>query len=158
MIVKWPGVTQPGTVCHVPVMIEDFFPTLLEMAGVPAVRQPGGALDGVSFVPLLKGVEGAPQDRSLVWHYPNHWGPKGPGLGPFSAIRQGDWKLIYYHADQRLELFDLAADIGETRNLAAEKPDVARRLAAALRQRLLDVNAQMPVSKKTGQPVPLPGA
>lgn len=60
--------------------------------------------------------------RAFLWHFPNNWGPKGPGIGAFSAIRQGDWKLIYYHAGQSYELFNLAADLGETKNLAAEQP------------------------------------
>jgi len=155
MIVKWPGVTQPGSVCDRPVIIEDFFPTILEMAGVADYEQIGGALDGVSFVPLLKQEPGYPEDRSLYWHYPNHWGPKGPGIGPSSTIRRGDWKLIYYHADRRYELFNLRDDLGEQHNRAADRPDLVRDLAARLRRYLQSVDAQMPVDKKTGQPVPL---
>jgi hypothetical protein len=61
-------------------------------------------------VPLLRQEEGYPNDRPLFWHYPNHWGPKGPGIGPSSTIRRGDWKLFYYHAPRRYELFNLSGD------------------------------------------------
>ena len=157
MIVKWPGVTQPGTVCGQYVIIEDFFPTTLEIAGVEEPQQIGGVIDGISFVPMLRRAGGCSKDRSLYWHYPNNWGPKGPGIGPSSSIRRGDWKLIYYHEDQRYELFNLAEDLGEQRNKANESPEVRERLAAELRQFLVSVDALMPVDKRTGKPVPYPG-
>jgi len=156
MIVHWPGVTRPGSVCDRPVIIEDFYPTILEMAGVADYEQIGGVLDGVSFVPLLRQAPGYPEDRTLYWHFPNHWGPKGPGIGPSSTIRRGDWKLIYYHADRRYELFNLRDDLGEHHNLAAHRPDLVRQLAAQLRDYLQSVDAQMPVDKKTGEPVAMP--
>ena len=166
MVVKWPGVARGGSVCDVPVIIEDFFPTILEMAGVTDYRQVGGKLDGLSFVPLLRqtsrsdaeaDVRCYPEDRALYWHYPNNWGPTGPGIGAHSTIRKGDWKLIYYHLDGRYELFNLAEDIGETRNLAGEEPGRVKLLADRLRHYLLEVNAQMPLRKTSGEPVPLPG-
>ena len=157
MIVRWPGVTRPGTSCSQYVIIEDFFPTILEMAGVRGFEQVGGAIDGVSFVPLLRGEEGDSAERPLYWHFPNNWGPKGPGIGPSSAVRQGNWKLIYYHVDGRYELVNLAEDLGETRNLADEQPAVVERLANQLRRHLIEVGALMPTVKDTGQPVPLPG-
>ena len=157
MIVTWPGVTGAGTSCDRQVIIEDFFPTVLEIAGVDGFQQVGGVVDGVSFVPLLKGEDGFPAERALYWHYPNHWGPKGPGIGPSSAVRQGDWKLIYYHVDRRYELFNLAEDLGESRNLVKENPAVVERLASQLRRHLVDVDALMPIEKKTGRAVALPG-
>jgi len=157
MIVKWPGVTKPGSRCSQYVIIEDFFPTILEMAGVADYRQVGGVIDGVSFVPLLKQAQGYPQDRPLFWHYPNCWGPTGPGIGPSSTIRQGDWKLIYYHASRSYELFNLATDLGEQNNLAEKEPAIRGRLAAELGKFLASVGAQMPRQRADGQPVPLPG-
>ena len=156
MIVQWPQVTEPGSVCNHYVIIEDFFPTILDMAGVHGFRQVGGAIDGVSFVPLLKQQGDYPDDRALFWHFPNNWGPKGPGIGATSTIRCGQWKLIYYHADGRYELFHLTEDLGEQRNLADEKPEIRKRLAQQLRRWLIDVDAQMPIDKQTGKPVPLP--
>jgi len=158
MIVKWPGVTPPGSVCRQPVIIENFYPTVLELAGVSDVERLTPKIDGVSFTDLLRQPRRPRADRALYWHFPNHWEPKGPGIGPHSAIRQGDWKLIYYHADRRCELFNLADDLGETCNLARERPEIVRRLAGRLRDYLVEVKAQMPVEKRTGKPVPLPGA
>jgi arylsulfatase A-like enzyme len=155
MIVKWPGVARPGTVETTPVIIEDFFPTLAEMAGAgrPRVVQ---TVDGVSFVPLLRRTGTGAKDRALFWHFPNNWGPKGPGIGASSTLRQGDWKLIYYHADRRFELFDLADDLGETTNLADRHPDRVRALAARLTEHLTSVGAQMPIENATGRAVPWP--
>lgn len=157
MIVKWPGVAKRGLTCDQPVIIEDFFPTILEMAGVASYCQIGGVIDGVSFVPLLRREKGFPKDRALFWHFPNNWGPKGPGIGPSSTIRLGDWKLIYYHADGVFELFNLSDDLGEKHNLAGARPKMVTELAGRLRRYLQSVGAQMPRNKKTGRPVPLPG-
>jgi arylsulfatase A-like enzyme len=157
MIVKWPGVTRPDSRCDRYVIVEDFFPTILQMAGVAGYQQVGGVIDGVSFVRLLEQAPGYPNDRPLFWHYPNCWGPTGPGIGPSSTIRQGDWKLIYYHADQRYELFNLATDLSERDNRAAKEPGIRGRLAAELGQFLGSVGAQMPRQRTGGQPVPLPG-
>lgn len=158
MIAHWPGITKAGSICTQPVIIEDFFPTILEMAGVTGGRQVGGVIDGRSFVPLLRGdADPARSKRPLVWHYPNNWGPKGPGIGPSSAIRLGRWKLIYYHADRGYELFDLVNDLSETRNLFATRHALARLLAQELRQFLKAAQAQMPLNKQNGKPVALPG-
>jgi arylsulfatase A-like enzyme len=155
MIVKWPGVVSPGTQNHHYLIIEDFFPSILEMAGIHdyATVQ---TLDGQSFVPLLKGASLSNQDRPLVWHFPNVWGPTGPGIGAFSVVRQGDWKLIYYHFDQRYELFNIANDIGETLNLADKHPEKRETLATTLTDYLIAVDAQMPRYKDTGELVPFP--
>jgi arylsulfatase A-like enzyme len=153
MIVRWPGVVKPGSVCEQPVIIEDFFPSVLEIAGM---RTPP-KVDGRSFVPLLRWTAGGLKtgERSLYWHYPNVWGPTGPGIGPFSAIRRGDWKLIFYHAGPRFELFNLAQDIGETTNLYANRKDKAKELTSALARWLKETGAQMPIEKATGKPVRL---
>ena len=157
MIVKWPGVTQPGSVSGDCVIIEDYFPTILEITGIQKYRQIGGKIDGVSFVPMLKGRSPHRKKRSLFWHFPNKWGPAGPGIGPHSAIRNGDWKLIYYHSTQKYELFNINKDISETSNLFAVKPNIAKQLATELRRFLREANALMPTDKHTGTPVPLPG-
>ncbi|HBN77456.1 MAG TPA: hypothetical protein DD473_16945 [Planctomycetaceae bacterium] len=158
MIVSWPGVTEAGSVCQQPVIIEDFFPTILEIAGVSSVEQIGGVIDGRSFVGLLQGNQDqSREDRPLVWHFPNNWGPNGPGIGPSSAIRWGDWKLIYYHQSQQYELFNLAEDLGEQNNHIEQHPDVRDRLADKLTEYLRSVDAQMPIIKATGKAVPYPG-
>ncbi len=155
MIVKWPGVTQAGSINNDYLIIEDFFPSILELARVEQyeTRQ---EVDGVSFVARLKGEKGYDINRPLFWHYPNEWGPSGPGIGAFSAIRQGDWKLIYYHLDQRIELFNINDDISETTNLAEAEQEVVKALARWLSNYLREVYAQMPVDKATGETVPFP--
>jgi arylsulfatase A-like enzyme len=138
------------------VMVDDVMPTLLEATRVAARPDGKPACDGVSFVPMLRETAAGQQDRPLYWHYPHIWGPTGPGIGPFSAVRQGDWKLIYYHADRRFELFNVTEDLGETRNRLADQPAVARRLAQTLSDWFRTVDAQMPTDRRTGRPVPLP--
>ena len=158
LLVRWPGVTPGGSVCERYTMVEDILPTLLEVSGAADRLPVLPAGDGRSLVPLLCQAPAWPVARPLYWHYPNFWGPSGPGLGPFSAIRVGDWKLIYYHADQRFELFDIPADIGETTNRLADCPAIADALAEELSDWLRQVGAQMPVDRTTGGLVPLPDA
>ena len=135
--IRAPGVTQPGATCGTPVIHTDFFPTLLELAGLPLL--PKQHVDGVSLVPLLKG--GAIGPRSLFWHYP-HYGNQGGE--PSSAIRHGDWKLIHYWEDGRNELYSLTADIGEQHDLAAQEKDRAAALWSELEEWLKSAGARFP--------------
>jgi arylsulfatase A-like enzyme len=151
MIVTWPGVTKPGSVCGEPVIIEDYFPTILELAGAEWRGKTLQTVDGISFTPLLKGEGKLPPERGFVWHFPHNYGQT-----PFSAIRQGPWKLIYHHADRRLELFNLEEDLGETRDLAQDQPAKITELAALLSARLRAEDALMPTDKATGKAIPLP--
>lgn len=155
MLVKWPGKTKPNSVTQQQVIIEDFFPTILEMAGITDVSTVQ-KIDGQSFAPILKGVKPVQDDRPLFWHYPNEWGPEGPGIGAFSAIRKGDWKLIYFHEDQRFELYNIKEDIGEKENKISIRPKEAEDLARLLSDHLVNVNAQMPSYKKNGNRIPYP--
>ncbi|MHC4620753.1 MAG: sulfatase, partial [Planctomycetota bacterium] len=123
MIVRWPGKTRPGSVCDVPVIGIDFYPTMLEMAGVAGPR--GHILDGESIVPLLKGE--SLQRKAIFWHFPaylqrNYGWKETWRTTPASVVRQGDWKLIEYFEDGRLELYNLKDDIGEQHNLARKMP------------------------------------
>jgi arylsulfatase A-like enzyme len=133
-----PGVTKPGSTCDTPVISTDYYPTLLELAGLPL--KPEQHLDGVSIVSLLKG-EAIERGKPLFWHYP-HYGNQG-GM-PNGAVRDGDWKLIEWYEDGALELYNIAQDIGEKNNLAAQHPDKVK----ALREKLIawrkEVNAIMP--------------
>ena len=156
MLVKWPGVVKPQSINDNYLIIEDFYPTILEMAGVRNYRTVQ-RVDGKSFIPLLKDNRpGQTNDRPLFWHYPNRWGPSGPGIGSFSAVRLGDWKYIYYHLDQQVELFNLQDDIGESVNLASTHPEKVAELANLLTLHLKETNAQMPSLKLTGAMVPYP--
>ncbi|GAB3247208.1 sulfatase [Larkinella harenae] len=153
MLVRWPGVVKPGGVAEQYVIVEDFFPTILEMAGVqkPLTVQ---TIDGKSFLPLLKNPKRKDDTRALVWHHPNRWiAAEGPMLHWASAIRQGHWKLVYDHRTAGLELYNLNDDIGELKNRATQHPDKVKQLALLLTKQLKTWNAQMPTFKKTGKPV-----
>jgi len=150
-IVKWPGVTKPGATCATPVCSIDFFPTLLEIAGVPL----SGQVDGVILVPLLK-QSGVPARDALYWHYPHYWGGVPPRVRPFGAVRAGDWKLIEFYEDMNVELYNLKDDLGETRDLAPSKPEKVAELRAKLHQWRESVGAQMPTPNANYKPL-VPG-
>lgn len=156
-IIAWPGVTRERT-CSEPVITQDFFPTILGWAGagIPATYAP--SVEGRDLRPLLSAGGVALEPRALFWHQPHFWGVQGPGIFPFSALRSGDWKLIYRHGDHGLELYDLARDLGEEHDLAADEPGRVRALAEILSLRLEEVGAQMSIDSATGLPVPLPRA
>lgn len=154
MLVKWTGMVKENSVSNQYLIIEDFYPTILEMAGVNNVKTVQ-EIDGISFFPLLKG-EKMNEERPLFWHYPNEWGPSGPGIGASSAVRKGKWKFIYYHVDQRMELFNLEDDIGEENNMLTINPEKVKELATILSDYLKKVDAQMPKNKESGKEIPLP--
>jgi arylsulfatase A-like enzyme len=141
LLVHWPGVTRAGSTCEAPAITPDLYPTILAMAGlaVPAAQQP----DGVSLVPLLKQT-GALERDALYWHYPHYQLYQLGGTTPYGAIRAGNWKFIEYYDGTPSELFDLASDLAEERNLAAKEPARAAELAARLAQWRSEVGAQMP--------------
>ncbi len=138
MIVKWPDVVAPGSECDHPVTSTDFYPTMLEMAGLR--QRPDQHCDGVSFAPLLRG-ESLPDNRPLFWHYP-HYGNQGGSPG--AAIRLGPWKLIAFFEDNRVELYNLDEDIGEQNNLASTIPEKRDELLAMLREWQRDAGARFP--------------
>jgi arylsulfatase A-like enzyme len=137
LIVRWPGVTKPGSVSGVPVISTDYLPTLLQMAGLPPL--PGQHLDAASFVPALEG-EKSP-DRPLFWHYPHY---SINGGTPSGAVRHGDFKLVEWFEDMSTELFDLRHDPGEHVDLSKENPEKTQELKSLLHAWRRDVNAQMP--------------
>jgi arylsulfatase A len=141
LIVKWPGKARAGNVCDVPVISTDFFPSLLTMAGLPAL--PAQALDGVSFVPALQGESF--ERGAIHWHFPhysNH-GMQSPG----GAIRAGDFKLLEYFENGTVQLFNLRDDPGEQRDLARAMPGKASELRDQLRAWRQSVAARMPPVK-----------
>jgi arylsulfatase A-like enzyme len=155
MIVRWPGVVEPGSVNNDCLIVEDFFPSILDIAGARNYRTVQ-QIDGITFVPLLRQIGLIAERRSLVWHYPNKWGAAGPGIGTTSTIRSGEWKLIYWYTDQQFELYNIHDDIGEHNNLADREPEKVKELAAELGEYLRMVNAFRPKFKASGEEVPWP--
>lgn len=155
MLVKWPGHTKGNWTTDAYVIIEDFYPTILEMAGIEKAETVQ-EVDGRSFVPLLVGENINTEERPLFWHYPNDWGISGPGIGASSTVRLGDWKLIYFYETQQLELYNVTEDIGEMNNLAKENPEKTKELAKVLTDYMKGVDAQIPSDKKTGERIPYP--
>jgi arylsulfatase A-like enzyme len=137
LIVRWPGVVQPGSTCDLPATSVDFFPTLLEIAGVPLPED--RAIDGVSLVPVLKQTGGLDRD-ALYWHFPHY----RVARGPYGIIRNGDWKLIKWYQDDGFELFNLAGDLSETTDLSKEMPEKVRQLDGKLATWLKSAGARLP--------------
>ncbi len=136
-LIKVPWLSQQVTTVKVPASGVDFYPTLLELAGIPL--KPTQHTDGVSLLPALKGETMA--DRPLIWHYP-HYGNQGGE--PSSIIRLGDWKLIHYHEDDHKELYDLSKDMGEEKDLSAIYPEKTEALFLYLSNYLDQVDARFP--------------
>lgn len=146
LIVRWPGRIEAGREIDTPVNGVDFFPTILEMAGVSAPS--GHIVDGESLVPLLR-EEGRPEREMMFWHFPAYLEADRSVVGPWrttpvGAVRKGDWKLIEFFEDGRLELYNLRDDIGEERNLADERPDKRDELYADLVAWRRSVDAPVP--------------
>ena len=113
LMIRWPDVTRPNTLCDQPVLSQDFYPTLA--AGIGATEVPQN--DGINLLPLLKGEQQNLPSRKLHWHYPHYY----QRMTPASAIRDGDWKLIHYYEDDRVELFNLQNDPSEQTDLSANQ-------------------------------------
>ncbi|MDA1139986.1 MAG: sulfatase [Planctomycetota bacterium] len=138
--IRAPGV-EAGSTCDVPVSGIDFFPTFLEMAGLPIPE--GKIVDGMSILPLLMGEPGEEiAARDLFWHYP-HYGNQGGE--PSSIIRRGNWKLIHYFEDGHDELYDLSTDEGEQNDMAVNHAELVSELRQRLDLWLIEVGAKLPV-------------
>jgi arylsulfatase A-like enzyme len=137
-IIKWPGEAARGKVSDAVITSMDFYPTILEMTGQPL--RPDLHVDGKSLVPLLKGKSEKIHDATY-FHYPHHSNQKG---NPSSAIREGDYKLILFLNDNRLELYNIKEDIGERHNLAQELPGIRDDLLAKLERWWVEVDARFP--------------
>lgn len=184
MMVAWPGHIAPGTRINTPVINEDFFPSILELGNVDnyTTVQP---LDGKSWVKLVtdgsqtvamamadgkiknqhdansfvvpESVSGISPERELVFHYPHQYRVEDQDDIDFlSAIRRGDWKLVYRMHTGELELYNLKNDIEERNNVASKNPAIVKDLAKSLSDRLRGWNASMPSVRATGKPVPMP--
>jgi arylsulfatase A-like enzyme len=149
MIARWPGRIKPAGSCDVPVIGIDFYPTFLEIAGAP--KPSGHILDGVSLVPLLTRRQ-ALKRKAIFWHFPAYLEPYNAEQQPWrmtpgGAVRQGDWKLIEFFEDGKVELYNLKDDISETNDLSKTKPDKAEELHRMLIEWRKSVNAPVPTEK-----------
>jgi arylsulfatase A len=144
LIIKWPGVTEPGSECEVPVISTDLYPTFLQMAGLPLM--PEQHLDGLGLEPLLSGKRSLKRN-ALYWHYPHY-----QTLPPHGAIRWNNWKLVEHYEDGRVELFNLKDDPDESKDLSAVFPERAHQLQRRLHDHLEAIGAQMPVPNPNHNP------
>ena len=138
LIIKWPGVSKSGTICHQPVTSSDLYPTCLAAAGLPL--RPNQHRDGLSLLPLLNG-EGTFEREAIFWHFPHY--NQHPQSYPSSVIRKGAWKLIETFDPEGVELYNLEEDLGETHNLAEKRPQLTAKLRRDLDSWRKEVGAQM---------------
>lgn len=138
LIIRAPGLTRPASVSDEPVISMDYFPTMLEMAWIDL--RPKLHADGKSLMPVIR--DGRKLDREAIhWHYPHY---HGSTWAPGAAIRARDWKLIEFYEEDKVELYNLAEDIGEENNLAEKMPEKATELHAMLRAWQKRLGAKLP--------------
>ena len=142
MIVRWPGMAKPGFLTQGLARVEDLLPTLVAAAG----GQVPDDIDGADLSPLLRGETRT--TPAYTWYYPHVWGAKGPGIEPFAAMREGDLKVIVFFVGDRVELYDVAKDPGETRDIASIRPQEAARLKEKLLQLLHSSGRDLPLNVK----------
>jgi arylsulfatase len=145
VIIRAPGVTKAGSVNDTPVISTDYYATMLDLTGLPP--SPEQHRDSRSLKPLLKG--GKLKARPLFWHYP-HYGNQGGA--PMSALREGNWKLIEWFEDGKLELFNLAHDPYEKNDVAAKEPARVKALHAKLKAWRAETGAQLPTRNPNFNP------
>ena len=184
MVVYWKGKVAAGTRLNTPVVAEDLYPTILEMAGIrnyETVQE----LDGKSIVRLLtdgsaavrqamdegkitnqkeafdfqidEQISGIDPEREVLAHFPHQWKPyQLHDIDYMSSLRKGDWKIVYRHREQTLELYNIGEDITERNDLSKSNPEKLRELAEALTAKLEGYDALLPTFRSNGQRVPMP--
>ena len=144
LLIKWSGVTKTGSEISTPVISTDFYPTILTMAGLPL--KPEQHLDGLDLSALLKGEATSLNREELHFHFPHDHTVNG--MGASAAIRVGDYKLVERFADGKLELFNLTNDVGETKDLSSEFPEITKELHKKMKTWRQETNSMMPKAKK----------
>lgn len=184
MVVYWKGKVAAGTRLNTPVVAEDIYPTILEMAGIDdyqTVQQ----LDGKSIVRLLtagsaavskamadgtitnqqqandfqiaEDISGIDPQREVLAHFPHQWKPyQLHDIDYMSSLRKGDWKIVYRHRQQTLELYNIGEDITERNDLSATHPEKLAQMAEALTAKLEGYDALLPTFRATGKRIPMP--
>lgn len=184
MVVYWKGKVAAGTRINTPVVAEDLYPTVLEMAGVDSY-QSVQQIDGQSIVRLLtdgsaavrkamdegvitsqqqandfqisEDISGIDPQREVLAHYPHQWKSyQLRDIDYMSSLRKGDWKIVYRHREQTLELYNIGEDISERNDLSKSHPEILRQMADALTAKLEGYDALMPTFRATGGRVPMP--
>ena len=184
MIVYWKGKIAAGTRLNTPVVMEDIYPTILEMAGINNYKTVQ-SLDGKSIVSLLtkgskavrkamdkglitnqkeansyvvpESVSGIDPEREVLAHYPHQWKPyQLHDIDYLSSLRKGDWKIVYRHRQQALELYNTRQDITERNDLSGTNPEKLQEMAKALTAKLKGYDALMPTFRSTGEVIPMP--
>ena len=184
MVVYWKGKVAAGTRINTPVVAEDLYPTVLEMAGVDSY-QSVQQIDGQSIVRLLtdgsaavrkamdegvitsqqqandfqisEDISGIDPQREVLAHYPHQWKSyQLRDIDYMSSLRKGDWKIVYRHREQTLELYNIGEDITERNDLSKSHPEILRQMADALTAKLEGYDALMPTFRATGGRVPMP--
>ncbi len=144
MIVRWPGVVPPGSICPEPTTTADLLPTFCRLASVKPPKQP---IDGRNMVPLLRNPESKLRRDAVYFHYPHYHHSR-----PAGAIRARDWKLVEFFEDGKLELYNLGDDLSETKNLAEARPQLAGQLQKQLAAWRDEVGARMPTKNPNYDP------
>jgi arylsulfatase A-like enzyme len=149
-IVRWPGATKPGSTCEVPATHVDVLPTFVALAGGEKPKQ---VLDGENLAPLFRDPAAKLRRDAIYQHFPGYLGAGANSwrTTPAGAVHSGDWKLMEFFEDGRLELYNLREDIGETKNLAAAQPEKAQELRAKLVAWRKETGAAMPTPHKAGE-------
>ena len=184
MVVYWKGKVAAGTRLNTPVVAEDLYPTILEMAGIKDY-QTVQEIDGKSIVRLLtegsasvrkamdrgeitnqeeaydyklpESITGIDPDREVLAHFPHQWKPyQLHDIDYMSSLRKGDWKIVYRHREQTLELYNIGEDITERNDLSKSNPEKLREMAEALTAKLEGYDALLPTFRSTGERVPMP--
>lgn len=149
LIVSWPRHLPAGRTTDAIVTSPDFYPTLLELAGLPA--EPRLDVDGVSFAPGLRDPALPSAERLIFWHYPHYSNQRGR---PNSAVRAGRWKLIEWLEDGRTELFDLSSDLAEAKDVSHANPEITAGLLGKLQAWRREVGARLPTPNPGYRPTP----
>lgn len=146
MLVRWPGHTQPESVTQIPMIVEDLYPTLVSVAGSQIPPDYLSSVDGIDLVPLLEGEATPDPVRPLLFHHPQQILSTSES-GPFSALIQGKWKLVYRYDTREIRLYNLNHDINEANNLAEVQPERVSAMAETLARLLSERKAQTPLAK-----------
>ena len=156
MIVSWGKKIAHNSRISTPIVVEDLFPTILELADIDNYNTVQ-TIDGQSLVAMLTGKRQLDYNRPILQHFPHQWRPEvNEDIDYMTALRVGDWKLIYRHRPQTLELYNLANDLGERNNLAKSEPERLKQMAEAMTAELKAKNALMPTIRATGELLPYP--